>query len=322
MHIKQKGLARMESDVSFPSYHGIIDCQTAIDRLGTIPKPGAYLVRYFGYKYIISYFNQEMDIKHIAVSTQKDTFLWKCNPHITDIKTAVEFLLSLDSNMFAHLVPWQNFETKQNPGGIKGESFQCNICDHVFKDAKERSLHPRVHRVTYCDNCLRIIFTASFTNHKPCAKKIRKKLICDNCSYSTHFSKHLKKHILTWHTNATIKCLKCEEMFPTTTHMENHMVKLHGHHKYVCKQCGKHFKSNYHVARHFKAKHAKIPKKSQNILLLDQAQNSENMFGYVSFLPTTTQVFKCDGCEFSSTSRCSFRRHKKNVSHELTVLSL
>ena len=312
----------MESDVSFPYYHGIIDCQTAIDRLGTIPKPGAYLVRYFGYKYIISYFNQEMDIKHIVVTTQKGTMLWKCNPHITDIKTAVEFLLSLDTKMFSHLVPWQNFDIKQNPAGIRGESFQCNICDHIFMDDEKRSSHLRQHKVIYCDHCLRIIPSANYGKHKPCAKKIKKKLFCDKCSFFTHFPTQLKRHTLTMHTNATIKCLKCEKMFRTITLMENHMVKLHGHHKYVCQQCGKHFKTNYHVARHFKAKHAKIPKKSENILLLDQAQNSENMLGYVSFLQTKTQVFKCDECEFSSTSRCSFRRHKKNVSHELTVLSL
>ena len=312
----------MESDVSFPSYHGIIDCQTAIDRLGTIPKPGAYLVRYFGFKYIISYFTQDMDINHIAVSTQKDTNLWKCNPHVTNVKTAVEFLLSLDTTMFAHLVPWQNFDTKQNPAGIRGESSQCNICDHIFKDDKDRGLHPKGHRVTYCDKCLRIIFATSFTSHNPCVKIDKEQKNCDKCSFSTIFKRSLERHILYWHTRAKTQCLKCQEMFPTTVAMENHMVKLHGHHKYPCKQCGRHFKSNYYVARHFKAKHAKLPKKSENILLLDQDQNSKNMLGYVSFMPTpkTTQFFKCDKCEFSSTYEKSLSRHKKNVSHELTVL--
>ena len=318
----RKGPERMESDVSFPSYHGIINCQTAIDRLGTIPKPGAYLVRHFGCKYIISYFNQDMDIKHIAISTKKSSELWKCNPHVTNVKTAVEFLLSLDTTMFAHLVPWHNFDTKQNLAGIRRDSFQCNICDHIFKDDKDRGSHPKGHRVTYCDKCLRIIFATNYTKHSPCAKRDKEQKKCDKCSFSTIFKGSLERHIRYWHTNAKTKCLKCPEMFPTPLAMENHMVKLHGHHKFTCKQCGKHFKTNPHLVRHFKAKNAKIPKKSENIFLLDQVQNSENWFGYVSFMPkpNPTQVFKCE-CGFSSTEKSRLSRHKKSVSHELTVLS-
>ena len=313
----------MESDVSFPSYHGIIDCQTAIDRLGTISKPGTYLVRYFGNKYIISYLDEILDIKHITVTTKKDSHLWKCNPHITDIKTAVEFLLSLDSKRFAHLVPCQNFDIKQNPAGIRGDSSQCNICDYKFKDDKDRSLHPRKHMVGFCDECLSIIPKASFTSHLlSCAKEKMKKVHrCDKCSFFTKFSNSLKTHKIR-HTKASIKCLKCEEMFTTTGSMENHMVKLHGYHRFKCNHCRKHFSTKAHLDRHKNKVHNKVLDKSQNILVLDQDQKSENLFGYISFKPSTTPlVYRCDQCAFFSTHQKNLLRHMKNVSHELTVLS-
>ena len=317
----------MESDVSFPSYHGIIDCQTAIDRLGTISKPGTYLVRYFGNKYIISYLNQDMDIRHIAVSTQKDTYLRRCNPQITNVQTAVEFLLSSDTKMFAHLVPWQKFDTKQNPDGIRGNKNQCNICDYTFKDDKDRGLHPKSHRVTYCDKCDRIIYSSSFTSHLPCARIKNKQRYCEQCPYTTMFGDHLKKHILFRHTNAKIKCLKCEEMFPTTYIMENHMVKLHGHHKYLCHHCQKAFQDNYHLNRHIKQVHVKPiqSQNSQNLIL--QLQSSEETLGYISFLPPTkeqknSKVFLlCDKCEFFTKHESNLKRHLEKQHQELTVLS-
>ena len=263
-----------------------------------------------------------MDIKHITVTTKKTTHLWKCNPHIKDVKTAVEFLLSLDYKMFAHLVPWQNFDAKQKPAGIRGDSTQCNICDYTFKDDKDRSLHPPVHRVSYCDECLRIISKRSFTSHLPCKKNKRKQqqvVRCDQCPFSSLFPYSLKMHKIR-HTKATIKCLKCDEMFTKTNAMENHMVKLHGYHKFECKHCEKHFKTKAHLDRHFKTVHTKVPAKSQNILLLDQDQNSENMLGYVSF--NTPKVFQCDQCAFSTVHQKNFLRHMKNVSHELTVMSV
>ena len=298
---------QMELDVALPFYHGRLACQTAVDRLGTISAPGAFLIRFNSRHdmigdYIISYLDDKLDIRHIVINLSRDTNLRKCNPHITNIRTAIEVLLSLDPKKFAYGVPWQNFDTipKINLRRISDPN-QCDICDCTFEknDEKSRNTHRKSHLVTYCDICLGLIAHNSYYNHRNVC--LNKKFQCLRCSYSTKRQDGLKRHIYKQHTLATIECDSCDEMFPTILSKDMHMKKLHGYLRFLCPHCKKGFKTNYYLNRHI-ACHQRIKQK----------QEGKNR-GKLS------QKINCDECEFSTVHPKNLTRHKKT--HSLTVVS-
>ena len=297
---------KMELDVALPFYHGRLDCQAAIDRLGTISAPGAFLIRFNSRHdmigdYIISYLDDKLDIRHIVINLARDTNLRKCNPHITNIRTAIEVLISLDPKKFACGVPWQNFDTKPKTCVRKiSDPNQCDICEYTFEndDEKSRIIHRKIHSVTYCDNCLSLIAQISYYNHKTVC--LNKKIQCLKCSYSTKRLDTLKRH-LKQHTLATIECDSCDEMFPTIFSREMHMEKLHGYLRFSCPHCQKGFKTNYYLNRHI-ACHQRIKQKQE-------VKNRGKL----------SQKITCDECEFSSVHPKNLTRHKKT--HSLTVIS-
>ena len=303
----------MELDVALPFYHGRIDCQTAIDRLGTISLPGAFLIRFNSRHdmigdYIISYLDDKLDIRHIVINLARDTNLRKCNPHITNIKTAIEVLLSLDSKRFAHVVSWQNFDTKPKTFFRKiSDPSQCDICDYTFvnNDEKSRVIHRKLHSISYCDNCLGLIPTNRSHDHKNAC--LNKRIHCSKCSFSTTLKDSLTRHIYNQHTLARIKCDSCDEMFPTTEFKERHMVKLHGYLRYPCPLCQKGFKSNFYLNRHIDC-HQRAKQRQENLLKLKLKKKNEKV--------------NCDDCEFSSFYKKALVRHKQNHCHApLNVIS-
>ena len=297
----------MELDVALPFYHGRLDCQTAIDRLGTISAPGAFLIRFNSRHdmigdYIISYLDDKLDIRHIVMNLSRDTNLRKCNPHITDIRTAIEVLLSFEPKQFAHGVSWQDFDSKPKTYLRKiSDPNKCDVCDYTFENNDEKSHygHRRLHRVTFCPNCLGLFFSYCWDNHQKIC--LNKKIHCLKCSYSTHHPKHLKRHNYQIHTLATIKCDTCDEMFTTTLSKEVHMKRLHGYLRYPCPHCPKGFSLKYYFNRHV-ACHQRIKEKTK-----------------VKTSVKLSEKINCDECEFSSLYMKSLVRHKK--SHSLTVIS-
>ena len=307
----------MELDVALPFYHGRIDCQTAIDRLGTISLPGAFLIRFNSRHdmigdYIISYLDDKLDIRHIVINLARDTNLRKCNPHITNIKTAIEVLLSLDSKKFAHVVSWQKFDTKPT---FDTKTFlrkisdpsQCDICDYTFanNDDKSRIYHRKLHTVYYCDKCLGLILTNSRDHHKSIC--LNKRIHCLKCSFSTNRTDGLKRHIYNQHTLATIKCDSCDEMFKTTQSKEKHMERIHGYLRFPCPHCPKGFDRKYYLDRHI-ACHQRAKQKHENLLKLKLKKKNEKV--------------NCDECGEELGKKKSLVRHKQNHCHApLNVIS-
>ena len=57
----------MQVSINFPAYHGRMDAGTALARLKTVDRPGAYLVR-FNKDFIISYIAENGEIKHEIIN--------------------------------------------------------------------------------------------------------------------------------------------------------------------------------------------------------------------------------------------------------------
>ena len=287
--------------------HGRLDCQTAIDRPGTISAPGAFLIRFNSRHdmigdYIISYLDDKLNIRHIVINLARDTNLRKCNPHITDIRTAIEALLSFEPKQFAHGVSWQDFDRKPKTYLRRiSDPSQCDICDYTFENNDEKTHygHRRLHRVTFCPNCLGLILSNVWDYHQKIC--LNKRIHCLKCSYSTNQPKSLKRHNYIMHTLATIKCDSCDEMFTTTLSKEVHMKRLHGYLRYPCPHCPKGFSWKYYLNRHV-ACHQRIKEKPK-----------------VKTSVKLSEKINCNECELSSFYLKSLVRHIKT--HSLTVIS-
>ena len=309
----------MKVDESFTVFHGHIDCQTAIDRLGSIPKSGAYLVRETDRAYVITYFDQNMDIKHVIINIADNTTLRKCNPQITSIKAAVGFISSLDSKKFAfkHGVPWQNF--CKNPIGTIRAPNQCHVCENVIEDKKEPN-HLSIHRVSYCDSCQDLVPHRSIYNHKVKCENRKSLLKCQFCdNFETRWTISLLRHIKEHNEKKPSPCQVCNKPFKSALKLEKHMQ---GHLGFVCDYCGKKYRSKGGIDQHVKLHHD-----------IYQLQNGELITGYISYIPrgemvmvkkkpnkpNKPKVLKCDKCEFTTVHRKSLSRHKLDT-HEIYVL--
>ena len=266
------GRSRQTLDPGFPLYHGVIDCQTAMDRLGTVSSPGAFLVRNTGWRWdhVITYLDQTLDIKHIMISFRKSTDLKKHNPHITNLQTAVEVMVSLDPKRFAHEVHWMKFDT------FKVQRFESdlkNVCHVCEKDYQSIVNHLTAHRVAYCKNCLGLIDARQITTHKISCEKRPSVYTCHVCDFGTRWKYHLNRHTEKLHGKQTFQCKYCKKYFGRYNLLEKH---LHIHEGYKCSSCGNHFNSKGGRTYHEKANHVEDDKDTETFLKTYNASSVKN----------------------------------------------
>ena len=303
-------------DASFPLYHGVIDCQTAMDRLGTVSSPGAFLVRNTGWRWdhVITYLDQTLDIKHIIISFGKNTDLKKHNPHIKNLQTAVEVMVSLDPKRFIHEVHWTKFNT------LKVQRFKsdlknlCYVCEKEYNDKSEKN-HLTSHKLTYCESCLGLVAQRSIFSHKMICEKRPGVFKCHICDFVTRW-----KYSLNFHnkTNKHIQCQHCQKYCESSDRLERHL-KLHV--GYECSFCGKHFKTEYGMTRHEKANHIEKDKETENKAFrkeethtngLDSSKESSSVNAQ-ELTPSSTRrkFFQCKLCDYQGDSKNRVKRHEE-----------
>ena len=243
----------MQVSINFPAYHGTLNAGTALARLKTVDRPGAYLIR-FNKDFIISYIAESGDIKHEIINNAKGTSLRDENPGLITISQTVDFLLKCDqTEKFVYLVSWRDFEEAAAFTNYRHDRHICHVCDRVFRDPAELYNHLQIHKFSFCKHCNKMIPRRYFIQHKIKCSEAPKDLVCHLCNnFSTRWKKCLKEHIKTMHGEDSTKCQICSKTFGNVTHLEKHMRTHNG---YDCSICGRNFKSRQARAYHMKANH-------------------------------------------------------------------
>ena len=143
----------MQVSINFPAYHGTFNAGTALARLKTVDRPGAYLIR-FNKDFIISYIAESGDIKHEIINNAKGTSLRDENPGLITISQTVDFLLKCDqTEKFVYLVSWRDFEEAAAFTNYRHDRHICHVCDRVFRDPAELYNHLQIHKFSFCKHC-------------------------------------------------------------------------------------------------------------------------------------------------------------------------
>ena len=331
------GRSQQTLNPGFPLYHGVIDCQTAMDRLGTVSSPGAFLVRNTGWAHVITYLDQTLDIKHIMIGFGKNTFLRQHNPHIKNLQTAVEVMVSLDSKRFAHEVHWtkfDNFKLQRYKSDLKN---MCHVCEKDYHNHKAIISHYVNHKVSYCKSCLGLIATKSINQHRIVCEKRPKEYKCHICDFGTRWRSRLKEHIDKFHGKKTIQCKYCQKCFSRSDLLEKHL-KIHE--GYECSFCGKRFNSRQGRQYHLKANHVEKDKeietfiqnnrfsvenivmdsefKKKDPLIQLNAHDSSNISPSdeaKEHKPSSSnkKCFQCKFCDYQGNSKVWVKRHVEKI---------
>ena len=324
-------------DPEFPLYHGVIDCQTAMDRLGTVSSPGAFLVRNTGWDHVITYLDQTLDIKHIMIGFGKNTFLRQHNPHIKNLQTAVEVMVSLDPKRFAHEVHWtkfDNFKLQRYKSDLKN---MCHVCEKDYHNHKAIISHYVNHKVSYCKSCLGLIATKYINQHRIVCEKRPKEYKCHICDFGTRWRSRLKEHMDKFHGKKTIQCKYCQKCFSRSDLLEKHL-KIHE--GYECSFCGKRFNSRQGRQYHLKANHVEKDKeietfiqnnrfsvenivmdsefKMKDPLIQLNAHDSSNISPSdeaKEHKPSSSnkKCFQCKFCDYQGNSKVWVKRHVEKI---------
>ena len=293
-------------DPEFPVFHGVIDCKTATDRLGTVARPGAFLVRNTGWRWthVITYFDQKLDLRHTIINISANTELRKHNPHITNLQTAVEVMVSLEPKRFVHEVHWQTFNNIPKQRCKSEFKNVCHVCEKEYSSPSERC-HMNVHKVTYCESCLGLIPQSQISDHKITCEQRPKDIKCHFCNFQTRYRRSIKDHIETMHGKQSIQCQYCQKYFSSSEFLESHL-KLHL--GYNCSVCGKQFKTNHGRKRHEDANHVENDKEFKTFLKIDNDNSSPKQ-------PCSLKGkgLQCKFCDYQTDSKKLFRRHVERL---------
>ena len=147
-----------------------------------------------------------------------------------------------------------NFEDKKY-------SFQCTVCDKVFKDTAHMRRHMTVHsgdKPFKCDVCNKLFADQTYVaTHKKMHKK-DEQVPCEICNKIFFCKRALAGHMLIHTGTKSHLCTTCGKAFLRRNHLNDHLRIHSGEKPHVCDQCGKAFACNSDLTKHFKRLHSDI----------------------------------------------------------------
>jgi len=116
------------------------------------------------------------------------------------------------------------------------------------------------------------------TNKQNGSNQFKKSFKCTSCSKDFFYENHLRKHILSKHSQTPLySCSVCSQGFSTKSTAKSHVENSHSN--YSCPVCLKSFNNRSHAQRHIQNLHQKnnsnnnLTESSQNIVPVKQIKN-------------------------------------------------
>ena len=163
-----------------------------------------------------------------------------------------------------------------------------------------------MHKVTYCENCIRLVPQNQITTHKiVCENRNRPKdFKCHICTVQSRYKKSIEQHIKKFHGKESIQCQNCQKYCSSSDKFQRH---LKSHLGFACSVCGEYFKTKYGKKRHEMENHAENDKESETFLQIYNDISSSK--------PSSTKrkVLHCKFCNYQTHSKKLFKRHVERL---------
>ena len=210
----------------------------------------------------------------------------------------------------------------------------CYVCETVCESKAKLTYHLQSHSVVECEDCHKFIGKGSIISHvRKCKDLPRKVHSCDQCDYTTTWSKCLRDHKKRVHEEGGYPCDVCRKVFDSQDNLLRHK-EVHSGGDFSCPDCDKTFKHLNSKDRHHRLHHNMI-RSDFGFMILDQGQvttsakkkkgfactaegcdkhfmarrDLDRHIAHKHAVPSPRKTYKCDACPYVCNDSFTFRRH-------------
>ncbi|NWR12401.1 ZN507 protein, partial [Paradoxornis webbianus] len=139
---------------------------------------------------------------------------------------------------------------------------------------------------------------------------------CRLCHYSSGNKGYIKQHLRVHRQRQPYQCPICEHIAGDSKGLESHMINHCKARMYQCKQCEESFHYKSQLRNHEREQHS-LPDlfstATANKLIVSNEADDREAVGFVSAgsKPSVQKLFRCDVCEYTSTTYVGVRNHRR-----------
>ena len=196
-----------------------------------------------------------------------------------------------------------------------GDTFACQLCDHVAKSKAHLFIHQRLHKQHNCTHCsFQAKSRSALLLHLQKDHASRKLFKCGvaYCSYATNIHGSLKLHQSTVHeSQRNFQCSYCGKSYKTQITLDKHMA-VHKH-AFRCDICQASFARKFSLDDHKRKNHEAEPLRCSlcDAPFISLAKLSKHIREVHKGLKTKYKRFPCKLCGKVQKSMSELRRHMR-----------